>query len=249
VPNQIEDEQFSEDEESGKASKNRHENSLGELTTKFIQLLKSANGQCIDLNDAVGLLKVQKRRIYDITNVLEGIGLIEKSAVKNKIHWKGTLNIPVDVQLDYEIIQCKKELKSLQDESCSLVQSMDKLQETFNKASAEECYSEYAFVTFDDVSKLCSAEENVGKKLILIKAHPGTLMEVPEPSEVEAMQKEMKNEENKLEKEQGKYQMHLKSKNGELLVYTVENEVQETVQNEEKQEKHPDCNLRAMYEK
>jgi transcription factor E2F3 len=31
---------------------------------------------------------VQKRRIYDITNVLEGIGLIEKT-IKNKIRWKG----------------------------------------------------------------------------------------------------------------------------------------------------------------
>ena len=32
---------------------------------------------------------MQKRRIYDITNVLEGIGLIEKT-IKNKIRWKGT---------------------------------------------------------------------------------------------------------------------------------------------------------------
>ena len=30
----------------------------------------------------------QKRRIYDITNVLEGIGLIEKKS-KNNIQWKG----------------------------------------------------------------------------------------------------------------------------------------------------------------
>ena len=30
----------------------------------------------------------QKRRIYDITNVLEGIGLIEKNS-KNLIRWKG----------------------------------------------------------------------------------------------------------------------------------------------------------------
>lgn len=29
----------------------------------------------------------QKRRIYDITNVLEGIGLIEKKS-KNSIQWK-----------------------------------------------------------------------------------------------------------------------------------------------------------------
>lgn len=33
------------------------------------------------------VVQVQKRRIYDITNVLEGIGLIEKTA-KNHIRWK-----------------------------------------------------------------------------------------------------------------------------------------------------------------
>ena len=32
----------------------------------------------------------QKRRIYDITNVLEGIGLIEKKS-KNSIQWKYVL--------------------------------------------------------------------------------------------------------------------------------------------------------------
>lgn len=37
---------------------------------------------------AVDFLEVkQKRRIYDITNVLEGIGLIEKES-KNSIKWK-----------------------------------------------------------------------------------------------------------------------------------------------------------------
>ena len=33
-------------------------------------------------------LKVQKRRIYDINNVLEGIDLITKT-VKNKVKWIG----------------------------------------------------------------------------------------------------------------------------------------------------------------
>jgi len=33
------------------------------------------------------LMVRQKRRIYDITNVLEGIGLIEKKS-KNSIQWK-----------------------------------------------------------------------------------------------------------------------------------------------------------------
>ena len=65
------------------------ENSLGELTRKFIQLIKdSTENLCVDLNEAATRLGVQKRRIYDITNVLEGIGLIEKT-IKNKIKWKG----------------------------------------------------------------------------------------------------------------------------------------------------------------
>uniref|UniRef100_A0A3Q3VV91 E2F/DP family winged-helix DNA-binding domain-containing protein n=1 Tax=Mola mola TaxID=94237 RepID=A0A3Q3VV91_MOLML len=57
----------------------RHEKSLGLLTTKFVTLLQEAKDGVLDLKAAADTLAVrQKRRIYDITNVLEGIGLIEK---------------------------------------------------------------------------------------------------------------------------------------------------------------------------
>lgn len=54
----------------------RKVNGLVELTKKFISLLVQSSLKCIDLNEAMKYLKVQKRRIYDITNVLEGINLI-----------------------------------------------------------------------------------------------------------------------------------------------------------------------------
>lgn len=57
----------------------RKDNSLGLLTSKFIQMIESNPNNCVDLNQAVKLLQVEKRRIYDITNVLEGIGYITKS--------------------------------------------------------------------------------------------------------------------------------------------------------------------------
>lgn len=41
-------------------SKPRQENSLGELTKKFITLIKQTEDYCIDLNDAVKSLNVQK---------------------------------------------------------------------------------------------------------------------------------------------------------------------------------------------
>lgn len=40
--------------------------------------------------------QVQKRRIYDITNVLEGIGLIEKN-LKNRIQWKYERTRPISL--------------------------------------------------------------------------------------------------------------------------------------------------------
>ncbi len=70
----------------------RLDNSLGELTRKFIALIQESTDRSVDLNKAADELKVQKRRIYDITNVLEGIGLIEKT-VKNVIRWKGTQSL------------------------------------------------------------------------------------------------------------------------------------------------------------
>lgn len=68
------------------ASGSRYDSSLGNLTRKFCDLLRAANGESVDLNKAVEVLQVKKRRIYDITNVLEGIGLLVKQN-KNQIAW------------------------------------------------------------------------------------------------------------------------------------------------------------------
>lgn len=65
----------------------RYDSSLGLLTQKFMDLVKKSKQGDLDLNEASRILSVQKRRIYDITNVLEGVGLIEKKS-KNHILWK-----------------------------------------------------------------------------------------------------------------------------------------------------------------
>lgn len=70
-----------------KVERTRYDTSLGLLTKKFVQLLESSPNGVVDLNVASIQLDVQKRRIYDITNVLEGIGILEKKS-KNNIQWK-----------------------------------------------------------------------------------------------------------------------------------------------------------------
>jgi E2F/DP family winged-helix DNA-binding domain len=56
----------------------RYDTSLGLLTKKFVELLEETTDGIIDLNVASVQLNVQKRRIYDVVNVLEGIGILEK---------------------------------------------------------------------------------------------------------------------------------------------------------------------------
>lgn len=71
------------------SKRGRKENGLVELTKKFIKRLIDAEDHCLDLNEAMKVLSVQKRRIYDITNVLEGINLIQRFK-KNHVRWIAT---------------------------------------------------------------------------------------------------------------------------------------------------------------
>lgn len=68
--------------------KNTGKKTLVNLTQDFITLLISANGQELDLTQIGTILNASKRRLYDVTNVLDGIGVIERTG-KSKIRWVG----------------------------------------------------------------------------------------------------------------------------------------------------------------
>ncbi|KOX71364.1 Transcription factor E2F5 [Melipona quadrifasciata] len=93
----------------------RFEKSLGLLTTRFVTLLQKAKDGVLDLKVAADILEVrQKRRIYDITNVLEGIGLIEKKS-KNSIQWKGAGPGCNTQEVGEKLTDLKDEIKKLED--------------------------------------------------------------------------------------------------------------------------------------
>ncbi|KAJ1440743.1 Winged helix-like DNA-binding domain superfamily [Sesbania bispinosa] len=138
----------------------RYDSSLGLLTKKFINLIKQAEDGILDLNKAADTLEVQKRRIYDITNVLEGIGLIEKK-LKNRIQWKG-----LDVSRPGE---ADDSFASLQSEVENLTMEERRLDEQIR-------FGFHAFA--DSLLNNCNNET-----LIAIKAPHGTTLEVPDPDE------------------------------------------------------------------
>lgn len=57
---------------NNKKQNSRQNNSLDELTKKFIHCVYEYGSNQINLNIVMKKIKAKKRRIYDITNVLEG---------------------------------------------------------------------------------------------------------------------------------------------------------------------------------
>ncbi|GAB1289097.1 Transcription factor E2F2 [Apodemus speciosus] len=104
--------------------KTRYDTSLGLLTKKFIYLLSESEDGVLDLNWAAEVLDVQKRRIYDITNVLEGIQLIRKKS-KNNIQWvgRGIFEDPARPAKQQQLGQELKELMNAERTLDQLIQS------------------------------------------------------------------------------------------------------------------------------
>nr|XP_043631378.1 transcription factor E2FB isoform X2 [Erigeron canadensis] len=180
----------------------RYDSSLGLLTKKFINLIKHAEDGMLDLNKAAETLEVQKRRIYDITNVLEGIGLIEKK-LKNRIQWKGL--DASNGEVDGNVTSLQAEVENLLAEELRLDEQTREMQERLRDLSEDENNQKFLFVTEEDIKNLpCFRDET----LIAIKAPHGTTLEVPDPDEA-------------VDYPQRRYRIVLRSTMGPIDVYLV----------------------------
>ncbi|KAH9603931.1 hypothetical protein KSS87_018015 [Heliosperma pusillum] len=219
------------------AGPSRSDCSLVLLTKKFINLIKQAEDGILDLNKTAEVLGVQKRRIYDVTNVLEGIGLIEK--LKNGIQWKGIdVSRPGDV--DESVASLQADVENLSMEERNLDEQIRDMQERLTEASDDDNNQKYiptltsqymyqciivkreslsltylCYMPMTSFRWLFVTEEDIkavpcfqNETLIAVKAPHGTTLEVPDPDEA-------------VDYSQRRYRIVLRSSMGPIDVYLV----------------------------
>ncbi|XP_012273096.1 transcription factor E2F4 isoform X2 [Orussus abietinus] len=193
----------------------RFEKSLGLLTTRFVTLLQKAKDGVLDLKVAADILEVrQKRRIYDITNVLEGIGLIEKKS-KNSIQWKGAGPGCNTQEVGEKLTVLKDELRKLEEHEQLLDKHTQWIQQSIKNIEADIVNRKYAYITYEDVKQKFSNEFILG-----IQAPPETQLSVPN------IMKVMDEDERDIN-----YEIFLKSNSGEIKVYMIQPELAATYDN------------------
>ncbi|XP_073984099.1 transcription factor E2F5-like [Rhodnius prolixus] len=148
----------------------RFEKSLGLLTSRFVYLLQHSPDGILDLKAAAKALEVkQKRRIYDITNVLEGIGLIEKKT-QNIVQWRGVKPVEDTEANTSELLSLKADLKELRAYEETLDNQMKNIQNRTN----EILNYPQAYVTQDDLFNCFHKDIVIG-----IQAPLETVLSVP----------------------------------------------------------------------
>ncbi|XP_014441605.1 transcription factor E2F1 isoform X2 [Tupaia chinensis] len=176
----------------GKGEKSRYETSLNLTTKRFLELLSRSADGVVDLNWAAEVLKVQKRRIYDITNVLEGIQLIAKKS-KNHIQWLGS---HATVGLGGRLEGLTQDLQQLQESEQQLDHLMHICTTQLQLLSEDSDTQRLAYVTCQDLRSIADPAEQM---VMVIKAPPETQLQAVDSSE--------------------NFQISLKSKQGPIDVF------------------------------
>ncbi|CAK1582131.1 unnamed protein product [Parnassius mnemosyne] len=155
----------------------RNEKSLGLLTTRFVSLLQKAKDGVLDLKIATELLAVrQKRRIYDITNVLEGIGLIEKRS-KNSIQWKGVGPDCNTTDIGERVTLLRRQIGRLEEHEILLDKHLHYIEQSIKNVMDDADNEALTYVTESDV-KQCFKDSQV----LVLEVPLGANLAVSSPS-------------------------------------------------------------------
>lgn len=121
---------------------------LVNLTQDFLDFMMKADGAEIELGKVEQCLGASKRRLYDVTNVLAGIGLIERCG-KSKVKW-------IAENTGIEEGTHLKDLRSQETEIDRMTMFVDK---TLKELASSDDFKNFGWVTHEDVGKIVNGED------------------------------------------------------------------------------------------
>ncbi|XP_063079834.1 transcription factor E2F2 isoform X2 [Engraulis encrasicolus] len=182
---------------TGEGESTRYDVSLSRLTHLFMRLLSASPDGVLDLNDAARHLGTRKRRVYDITNVLDGINLVEKKST-SKIHWVSSTPISAfSGMFQAKLREEVEQLKSMEEALDRLIKECSR--NLFDLTDNKDCTQD-AYVTHEDLFHIQAFQDQT---LIAIRAPEETKLDVPTPKKE-------------------RISMHLKGTRGPIHVLTCE---------------------------
>ena len=217
--NNILEKTFPEEEKDFKKEDSCQENSLGQLTKNFINYIKTTGKKSININDLVNELDVKKRRIYDITNVLQGIGYLQKSG-KNEIVWTKTINNKVKQKKkstqkkNSSNNKLKINKEQLDQEKERLENEINIYKDEFNTIAKKNEFAKYGYITNEDLKTL-SINEKVD--LLIIKATKGTVMNIVDKKDIKIAYEKVKKLMETGEMNKNEVLLNILKKNNQLI--------------------------------
>ncbi|XP_049529730.1 uncharacterized protein LOC125948086 [Anopheles darlingi] len=137
----------------------RVDKSLTLLTLGMVKMLRESPDGSLFLGEVAKILRVnQKRRVYDVTNVLEGIGLIEKIG-KNHVKWIGEeLTSESCRGTARKIGMHIKERRKLELREAWFDAKLQRMRKSIDLVLKEERSRSFLYVTSDDLTRILPYE-------------------------------------------------------------------------------------------
>ena len=106
----------------------RYENSLEFLTKRLMYLMHNMGGNVLNINEIATTLNVQKRRVYDVIHVLEGINIVKRTSKNQVMIRKGEESWSSDdiIRLQKEVAHYRQEEIVLDEKICELAMLNDR---------------------------------------------------------------------------------------------------------------------------
>uniref|UniRef100_A0A3B5B4A6 Transcription factor E2F6-like n=1 Tax=Stegastes partitus TaxID=144197 RepID=A0A3B5B4A6_9TELE len=165
------------------------------LTRHFMELLQASPDGSLDLQHLATSLHTPLQQVYNITNILDGISLIQKESA-NRIKWIGCSPISSFLWRTRQTFWRElKNLKQVERELDGLIKSC--AQQLFDMTDDEK---NSAYPSRPDISRLGGYKEQT---VIVIHAPEETKLEIPAPKEESI-------------------QVHLKARKGPIMAMTCE---------------------------